>query len=262
MRPRSAILTVLSCLLLAGLVLAAAQQPPPPGRRTGRAASSSPGVTIELDRGAQAQARSSSPSPPSAAGQLGGRRRRGPGARGDGAARPRPLRLLRDPGPGRALRAELTGDVAEGPRALPLAPATRCCCWARLRGGRTGSCFEGRVLDLGSGQAVLAKRYRGAFDVSRRMAHTFADEVVLFLTGKPGIALSSIAFTSDRRRLKEIYLMDYDGVEPAQRHRPQLDLDVARLEPQRRSPSPTSPSSTASRASTWPTSRAAARSRW
>ena len=51
--------------------------------------------------------------------------------------------------------------------------------------------LEGRVLDLGSGQAVLAKRYRGPFPVSRRMAHTFADEVVRFLVGKPGIALSS-----------------------------------------------------------------------
>jgi TolB protein len=71
--------------------------------------------------------------------------------------------------------------------------------------------LEGRVLDLGSGQAVLAKRYRGPFPVSRRMAHTFADEVVRFLVGKPGIALSEIAFTSDRTGAKEIFVMDYDG---------------------------------------------------
>jgi TolB protein len=71
--------------------------------------------------------------------------------------------------------------------------------------------LEGRVLDLGSGQAVLAKRYRGPFPVSRRMAHTFADEVIRFLVGKIGIALSQIAFTSDRSGAKEIYAMDYDG---------------------------------------------------
>jgi TolB protein len=73
--------------------------------------------------------------------------------------------------------------------------------------------LEGRVLDLGSGQAVLAKRYRGPFGVSRRMAHTFADEVIRFLVGKPGIALSQIAFTSDRAGggSKEIWVMDYDG---------------------------------------------------
>jgi TolB protein len=43
------------------------------------------------------------------------------------------------------------------------------------------------------------------------MAHTFADEIVLFLTSKRGIAMTSIAFYSDRDGSKEIYLMDYDG---------------------------------------------------
>ena len=76
--------------------------------------------------------------------------------------------------------------------------------------------FEGRVLDLGSGQAVLAKRYSGPFTVSRRMAHTFADEVIRFLVGKPGIALSEIAFTSDRTGNKEIFVMDYDGANQRQ----------------------------------------------
>ena len=46
---------------------------------------------------------------------------------------------------------------------------------------------------------------------ARRVAHTFADEIVLFLTSRRGIALTSIAFVSDRNGSKEIYLMDYDG---------------------------------------------------
>src|SRR5436305_13652859 len=71
--------------------------------------------------------------------------------------------------------------------------------------------FEGRLFDVASGQAILAKRYRGGFPVARRIGHTFADEVIHFLTGGQGISLSSIAFTSDRTGFKDIYTMDYDG---------------------------------------------------
>ena len=74
--------------------------------------------------------------------------------------------------------------------------------------------LEGRVVDLESGQTVLGKRYRGQFSLARRIAHTLADEVVLYFSQRPGIALSTISFVSDRQapyELKEIYLMDYDG---------------------------------------------------
>jgi TolB protein len=71
--------------------------------------------------------------------------------------------------------------------------------------------LEGRLVDLASRQSIVGKRYRGTFDLSRRIAHTFADEIVLFLTSKRGIALTSIAFVSDRDGNKEIYMMDYDG---------------------------------------------------
>lgn len=71
--------------------------------------------------------------------------------------------------------------------------------------------LEGRLIDLASRQTIVGKRYRGTFDLARRIAHTFADEIVLFLTSKRGIALTSIAFVSDRDGNKEIYLMDYDG---------------------------------------------------
>jgi len=71
--------------------------------------------------------------------------------------------------------------------------------------------LEGRVYDLKSGQSILGKRYRGGFELARRMAHSFADEVVLYFTGRRGIALTSLAFYSDRSGFKEIYLMDYDG---------------------------------------------------
>lgn len=71
--------------------------------------------------------------------------------------------------------------------------------------------LEGRLIDLASRQTIVGKRYRGTFDLARRIAHTFADEIVLFLTSRRGIALTSIAFVSDRDGSKEVYLMDYDG---------------------------------------------------
>jgi TolB protein len=100
--------------------------------------------------------------------------------------------MQRDVEPFRALGAEtlLLGDIrAEGDRIV----------------------FEGRLFDVASGQPILAKRYRGTFTTSRRIGHTFADEVIRYLVGKPGISLSSIAFTSDRSGNKEIWVMDYDG---------------------------------------------------
>jgi TolB protein len=100
--------------------------------------------------------------------------------------------MQRDVEPFRALGAEtlLLGDVrAEGDRIV----------------------FEGRLFDIASAQPILAKRYRGSFTVTRRIGHTFADEVIRYLVGKPGISLSSIAFTSDRSGHKEIWVMDYDG---------------------------------------------------
>ena len=80
--------------------------------------------------------------------------------------------------------------------------------------------LEGRVYDLASGQSILGKRYRGTFDLSRRIAHSFTDEIVLYFTGRRGIALTSIAFVSDRTGHKEIFLMDYDGrnVRPVTAH--------------------------------------------
>ncbi len=71
--------------------------------------------------------------------------------------------------------------------------------------------YEGRILDLESGDQILGKRYRGGPDLARRMAHSFADEIVLYFTGRKGVALTSVAFYSDRDGFKELYLMDYDG---------------------------------------------------
>lgn len=79
----------------------------------------------------------------------------------------------------------------------------------KLEGDRLA--LEGRIYDLPSRQAILGKRYRGTYDLARRMAHTFADEIVLHFTGRRGLAMTAISFYSDRDGDKEVYLMDYDG---------------------------------------------------
>ncbi len=73
--------------------------------------------------------------------------------------------------------------------------------------------LEGRVYDLAGGQFILGKRFSGGPDLARRIAHALSDEIVLYFTGRRGIAMTSIAFVSDREGndSKEIFVMDYDG---------------------------------------------------
>ena len=214
MKPRFAILTVLlSCLLLAGLVLSAQQTPPPqpqqelqPGQPPGQ-------VTLELNRGGQVRKIKLAFPAFRSLGQLTG---------AGGAVRELEETVRRDldvsgyfeiQGPDALSGLSLTGDVQKDLAAYR-STGNEVLLLGDLRVEGEKLVFEGRVLDLGSGQAVLAKRYSGPFSVSRRMAHTFADEVIRFLVGKKGIALSEIAFTSDRTGNKEIYVMDYDGANP------------------------------------------------
>ncbi|HVR28162.1 MAG TPA: hypothetical protein VMS86_01395 [Thermoanaerobaculia bacterium] len=71
--------------------------------------------------------------------------------------------------------------------------------------------LDARVLDLRNfGSICRPKRYRGTLAQARRVAHTYADEVVKCFGGQ-GVALTSIAFASNRTGHKEIYIMDYDG---------------------------------------------------
>jgi TolB protein len=76
--------------------------------------------------------------------------------------------------------------------------------------------LEGRLYDLKSGEPILGKRYRGEATAARRVAHTFADEIVQYFAGRRGISSTALAFVSDRsgsrpNEFKEIFLMDYDG---------------------------------------------------
>ena len=63
---------------------------------------------------------------------------------------------------------------------------------------------------------AIGRRYPGSVTTEdvRRVAHQFADEIVMRLSGGvPGIAMTRIAFVSSRSGsgIKEIWAMDYDG---------------------------------------------------
>jgi TolB protein len=81
-----------------------------------------------------------------------------------------------------------------------------------ITGSAAGSSFGARAAEK-SGSVILQKSYSGD---TRRAVHQFVDELVETLTGQKGIALSKIAFVSDRSGHKEIYTCDYDGANVSQ----------------------------------------------
>lgn len=71
--------------------------------------------------------------------------------------------------------------------------------------------LECRLFDVLVSQQVVGKRLVADQQWSRLLAHQFADEIVLFLTGVEGIASSEITFSAGQAGRKEIYIADYDG---------------------------------------------------
>ena len=71
--------------------------------------------------------------------------------------------------------------------------------------------LDGWAYDLPSKQSILGKRFRGTLQQARLIAHYLADAMHFQFTGRPGLALTTIAFHSDRDGHQELYLMDYDG---------------------------------------------------
>ncbi len=65
---------------------------------------------------------------------------------------------------------------------------------------------------------VLGKQYSDTATVqaTREIAHRFADEIIQHLGGVPGIAETKIYFVSQRTASKEIWVMDYDGMNERQ----------------------------------------------
>ena len=78
---------------------------------------------------------------------------------------------------------------------------------------------ETRVFSVDGRQVMLSKRYSGRAENPRVFAHQASDDIVA-LTQYRGVARTKIAFTSDRdatkdkRAVKELYIVDYDGYNP------------------------------------------------
>jgi len=70
---------------------------------------------------------------------------------------------------------------------------------------------DGRLYDNRQEQLVMGRRFRGEPDMARSIAHRLGDEIVRQFTGQPGIFHSRIAFVSQVKKGKEIFVMDYDG---------------------------------------------------
>lgn len=71
--------------------------------------------------------------------------------------------------------------------------------------------LSAQLVDLGSGEILFERYYRQEAAFPRSLAHRLADDLVLTLTGKNGIAHTLIAFANDSTGHKEISVMDYDG---------------------------------------------------
>lgn len=77
-----------------------------------------------------------------------------------------------------------------------------------VAGSNSGS-VQGALVDRITKSPVFSKAYSGG--TLRRQAHAFADDVVLAVTGRKGIAQTRIAFKVDTGRNSEVYVGDYDG---------------------------------------------------
>ncbi len=80
---------------------------------------------------------------------------------------------------------------------------------------------QGYLYNTAQGQPnpqVLGKQYGGeaTAESSRQIAHRFADEIIQQLGGVAGIAETKIYYVSSRGGDKEIWVMDYDGMNARQ----------------------------------------------
>ena len=76
--------------------------------------------------------------------------------------------------------------------------------------------MELRLFDTFKARRIVGKKYTGKKTDQRRMIHRFCSEVIKYLTGKPGVFGSKIAFVSTGSGNKEIYSCAFDGYNPKQ----------------------------------------------
>lgn len=79
----------------------------------------------------------------------------------------------------------------------------------KLRGNRLE--LKIRLFDVITRRLLVGHNYQGQPHEVRRMAHSFADEIMKVLTGKRGAFNTRIAYIGDRTGNKELYLCESDG---------------------------------------------------
>lgn len=79
-----------------------------------------------------------------------------------------------------------------------------------------GITLEIRLLDVAAGDMLMGKRYNGTTSKKNDMLFRFTNAVIKEMTGTDGIALSKIAYISDRSKAKEVYLTDILGTQVRQ----------------------------------------------
>jgi TolB protein len=89
----------------------------------------------------------------------------------------------------------------------------------------TGVTVQVRLFNVAGQQAAFSKEYSGTAANPRLFAHTIADEIHKLQRQLNGVARTKLTFSSDRdgermrgtvydRKIKEIYIADYDGANP------------------------------------------------
>ncbi len=68
-----------------------------------------------------------------------------------------------------------------------------------------------QIFNSATRAGVFGRSYSGTAENIRRLAHTVADDIVLAVTGKPGMASARLALVSSRTGRKELYICDVDG---------------------------------------------------
>ncbi len=71
--------------------------------------------------------------------------------------------------------------------------------------------LESRMYNVFSGRQILGKRVLGDKKSYRHLIHRLANEIIIKLTGHPGVSLTKLAFISSDSGHKEVFTCDYDG---------------------------------------------------
>lgn len=84
-----------------------------------------------------------------------------------------------------------------------------------VKGGYTGApdgiSIEYRLFDVVEGKLIAGKKYWGTRKELNAIAIKFAGEILLALTGEPGVFDTKIAFTGKKGKNSDIYAVNFDG---------------------------------------------------